>query len=155
MSGAGAPLVIGIGNIYRGDDALGLLAARLVRQQAGDRCTVLELDGEGAALMDAWCGAGVVLVVDAVRSGVAPGTLVRLDASVTPITACHYRGSHAFGLGEAVELSRLLSSLPGRLVIHGVEGGDFSLGEGLSPPVRASLPPLVTAVLDELRRELT
>ena len=156
MNGTGIPLVLGIGNVYRCDDALGVLAARLVREAAPGLCTVHEMDGEGAALMEAWHGAGFVVVIDAVRSSREPGTLVRLDAVETPIAMHSFRSSsHAFGLAEAVELSRSLGMLPARLVIYGVEGTAFSLGQGLSPRVSAALPRAVTMIVDEIRNGST
>lgn len=50
------------------------------------------------------------------------------------------------GLGAAIELARALDRLPGRLVNLAVEGTDFDLGLGLSPPVAAALPELAARV---------
>ncbi len=58
--------------------------------------------------------------------------------------------SHGLGLGEAVSLGAVLGRLPGRLVLHGVEAADLDLGEGLSPPVAASLGTLAEAVLRDI-----
>jgi hydrogenase nickel incorporation protein HypA/HybF len=41
-------LVIGLGNDYRGDDAIGRLVARRLKAMAGDDVRVLEENGEGA-----------------------------------------------------------------------------------------------------------
>ncbi len=147
------PLVIGIGNVFRRDDALGPLAARLVVEAAAGLCTACEMDGEGADLMELWAGRHFVVVIDAIRSNGEPGTLVRLDATATAIPPGRFRcSSHAFGLAEAVELSRLLGRLPARLIIHGVEGSAFTFGQGLSPRVETALPLVVAAVVDELRQ---
>jgi hydrogenase maturation protease len=48
------PLVIGLGNDFRRDDGAGRIAARRVRELAGDTVHVVEESGEGAALMDTW-----------------------------------------------------------------------------------------------------
>src|SRR5678815_5295266 len=55
------PLVIGLGNDFRRDDGAGRVAARRVRELAGDAVRVIEESGEGAALMDAWRGAELVV----------------------------------------------------------------------------------------------
>jgi hydrogenase maturation protease len=144
-------LVIGIGNEYARDDAAGLLAARALRAQERRDVEVRELSGEGAALMEAWKCAEAVIVIDAARSGAAPGTLRRFDAGREPLPAGAFRGStHAFGLYEAVEVTRSLNQLPGRLVIYAVEGRDFAAGIGLSPELERAIPALVAAVIGEI-----
>lgn len=145
------PLVIGVGNTYRRDDAIGVIAVRRLQQIVGDRCAVREESGEGAALMEAWADAGAVILLDATSSGAAPGTIVRLDAGERPVPASFFHYStHAFSVAEAIELARALGRLPDRLIIYGVEGADFSAGEGLSPPVAHAVPQLIDAVLSDL-----
>ncbi len=58
-------------------------------------------------------------------------------------TARQAPSSHGLGLADAYELGRSLGRLPGRLIIAGVEGEDFSQGVGLSPRVEAAVPGLV------------
>ncbi len=144
-------LVIGVGNAYRHDDALGLVLARRVKARCGGRVTVLEASGEGAALLEAWAGACAVIVLDAVSSGAAPGTVFRFDASAQPIPArfFHY-STHAFSVAEAVEMARALGRLPRTMLVYGVEGADFAAGEGLSPAVEAAATEVVEAVLATL-----
>jgi Ni,Fe-hydrogenase maturation factor len=36
------PLIIGIGNEYRGDDAVGLIVARLLKERLADSAIVIE-----------------------------------------------------------------------------------------------------------------
>ena len=45
-------LVIGIGNQYRGDDALGILLARRINSLNLPQVRVIEQAGEGAALIE-------------------------------------------------------------------------------------------------------
>ena len=72
-----ATTIIGVGNDWRGDDAVGLVAARCLRASVSG-VRVLELDGDPGTLLDAWASAGEAIVIDAVRSGAAPGTIHRL-----------------------------------------------------------------------------
>jgi len=104
------------------------------------RTKIVEATGESAGLMELWRGAEDVILVDAVQSGAKPGTIHRLDARTerVPIQFFHC-STHAFGVAEAVELGRLLGQLPPRLVIFGVEGRHFSVGQRLSPAVAASV----------------
>jgi hydrogenase maturation protease len=144
-------IVIGIGNPYRRDDAAGLIVARRLREQSLSSCQVHELVGEGTALMELWRGAQRVVVIDAVQSGAAPGTIHRFHANLHPLPALIFRDStHAFGLIEAMELSRALNQLPSSLVIYGIEGENFDAGTGLSQTVLDGVNDLVR----ELRQEL-
>jgi hydrogenase maturation protease len=45
--------------------------------------------------------------------------------------------------------------LPNRLVVYGIEGADFGLGEGLSPEVAAAVPQVVSRLQAELEEVMT
>ncbi len=144
-------LVIGIGNAYRSDDAAGLIAARRIKERVSGHCSVIENAGEGTSLMELWKNAGRVVVIDAARSGAAPGTVRRFDAALHPLPASVFRGStHAFSLPEAIELSRALQQLPRQLIVYGVEAHNFEAGSNLSPALESAMPQLVECVLQEL-----
>jgi hydrogenase maturation protease len=145
-------LVIGIGNEYARDDAAGLLVARALKAQGWQRVKVLEQSGEGAALIEAWQGSELVIVIDAARSGGAPGIIRRFDAGREPLPAHSFRGStHALGLYEAVEVSRSLNQLPRRLIVYAIDGTDFAPGIGLTPNVERAISVAVRVVDGEIR----
>jgi hydrogenase maturation protease len=144
-------LIIGLGNEYRRDDAVGLVVARRLREAAPESVRVLEESGEGTGLIESWQDADAVILIDAVHSGAKPGTLHRLDAHAQPIAKKFFRYStHAFGVAEAVELARALGRLPPRLIVYGVEGKSFEAGVGLSPEVEAAVQAVVGRVLGEV-----
>lgn len=148
-------IVIGIGNEYRRDDGVGLVVADLLRSRVPAGVEVVGCELEPSRLIDAWEGAELALVVDAVHSGAEPGTLHRFDAGAAPVPAAVFRSStHAFGVGEAVELSRVLGTLPARVVLFGVEGEEFAAGEGLTAPVEAAVEPAARLMLEELEQLL-
>lgn len=145
---AGA-LVIGVGNAMRRDDAAGLAAAQRVRSAGID---ALEACGDLSSLPDSWEARTQVIIVDAVRTDAAPGTLHRFDAAAGPLPALFARGStHAFGVAEAVELARVLGRLPEALVVYGIEGADFGSGEGLSPAVQRAVEEVAARIQAEVR----
>jgi hydrogenase maturation protease len=116
------PLTIGIGNEYRGDDAAGLIVARRLKELLADSAIVMEHSGDGAALMEAWRGAETVIIIDAVMSGAAPGTIHRFDASAQPLAKSSFRCStQAFSVAGAIELARALCELPRSLIVYGIE----------------------------------
>lgn len=135
MAGTGI-LVLGIGNRFRHDDGVGPVIAE--RLGASGIATRVE-SGEGAELMEAWQGFPHVVLVDAASSGAAAGTLHRFEAAETrlPTGLFHY-SSHLFSVAEAIEMARILGRLPGRMTVYGIEGRDFSYGEGLSVEVVAA-----------------
>jgi hydrogenase maturation protease len=147
----GAPriLVIGVGNLSRGDDGLGILAARRLARSAPPGVVVREASGEGTGLLAMWEGEERVVLLDAVRTGSPPGTVVRVDAvrERVPPDWCRC-SSHLFGVGEAIELARVTGRLPGSLVVYGIEGERFGFGEPLSPAVEAALAELEQRVRD-------
>lgn len=146
-----ATLVIGIGNDFRSDDAAGLIIARQLKTNIADNILVLEQLGDGTALMELWQEADDVILVDAVSSGAPSGTIHRFDAQAQPIPAKYFNHStHAFGLAEAVELSRALNQLPRKLIIYGVEGRNFAPGTELSPEVAVAIKDVVKRILADL-----
>jgi hydrogenase maturation protease len=145
-------LVAGVGNAMRRDDGAGLAVARRVRELgAPDGVEVRAAEGEPVGLLELWDGRDAVVLVDAMRSGAAPGTVRRLDASAGPLPRW-LRGStstHAVALAETVELARALGRLPPRVVVYAVEGERFDAGAGLSDGVAAAVERLGEAVLAE------
>ncbi|HUI66239.1 MAG TPA: hydrogenase maturation protease [Bacteroidota bacterium] len=144
-------LLIGIGNEFRTDDALGILVAREIRRRNPEGVTILEQSGEGTALMEAWEGAEEVIIVDAILSGKAPGEIFRLDAlhQDVPRGLFHY-SSHSFGVAEAVAMARELGRLPRHLILYGIEGKEFGEGVGLSDRVVRSIPELIAMIEEDL-----
>ena len=145
-------LVIGIGNEYRSDDAAGLVVARRLRQLSLGNITVIEESGEGTDLMESWKGADTVIIVDAASSGAKPGTIHRIDARAQRIPRGLLRYStHAFSVGEAIELARAMNRFPPRMVVYGIEGERFDEGTTLSRAVQGSVDTVVELLLRQLR----
>jgi hydrogenase maturation protease len=146
-------VLIGLGNEWRRDDGVGIAAARMVAPRVDGTVRVVELDGDPARVIEAWDGAELAVLVDAVRSGAAAGTMFRTEVGADPASlpaGATDPSSHGLGVGEAVDLARVLGRLPDRLVVHGVEAADLGEGPGLSPAVAAALPALADRVLADL-----
>lgn len=133
-------LVIGIGNRYRSDDGAGPAVLDLLRSQQLPGVQLLENDGGGAALLDAWQGAAAVVLIDAVSSGAPPGTIYRFDLLAQPLPGeMSFQSTHAFGVAEAFELGRVLNQLPASLLLYAIEGESFAAGIGLSEQVQSAV----------------
>jgi hydrogenase maturation protease len=146
-----AAVVAGLGRRDRGDDAAGPAVAGQVRAMRLPGVRVIEL-ASPAGLLEAWAGARLVVVADALRSGQPPGTVQVLHASHQPLPASAGAGStHDFGLAGVVELARALGRLPADLVIVGVTAARSGFGEPLSGPVAAAIGPAARTVAAILR----
>jgi len=143
--------VVGVGNPWRGDDGAGLAVAERLEGRLPSGVVVLRREGEPTGLIDAWDGAEAVWLVDAVRSGAAPGAVHRLDGSVDPLPAELFRGStHHLGVPDAVELARAVGRLPGRVVVFGIEAESFETGNALSPAVANAVEEVAERVVGEV-----
>ncbi len=144
-------VVIGIGNEYRKDEAAGLHAARRLKDKIGNYASVLEQSGEATALMEAWGHASRVILIDALQSGRLPGEVRRFEIGEDPLPAKLFRCStHVFGVAESIELARVIGRLPERLIVYGIEGQSFDLGEGLTPDVGQAVTEVVQRVTNEI-----
>ncbi|MEX2557743.1 MAG: hydrogenase maturation protease [Actinomycetota bacterium] len=150
----GRVVVIGVGNPFRGDDGAGIEAARLLRGRLPNGVEVMEQDGEPAGLLDAWHDVRIAYVIDAVRADGLVGEIYRVQidrtAGTTLPASPRRDSSHALGLGDAVELARILDRLPGRLVLLGIAGAHFEAGDALSTRVHAAVEQLVETLVEEV-----
>jgi hydrogenase maturation protease len=153
-------LVVALGDPCRADDGVGRAVAREVAALRLPGVTVVE-HREPVDLLDLWCDAARVVVVDAVRPGAAPGTVHTVDVTAAgggtraPAPRGPAGGTHAVGLPEVVALARALGRLPEGLVVVGVEGASSARGGPLSPAVAAAVPQAVQAVLDVIGAAVT
>ncbi len=145
-------VVIGIGSVLGGDDAVGLLVARCIKERLPENAVSVEMTGDSTILVDHFEAAETAVIVDAVRSAGRPGTVHRIDGiTLDSLRSFRGRTTHDLDLVKAIELARALSRVPGRLVIFGVEGKNFTRGEEISPEVERAIPEIVDRILDELR----
>jgi hydrogenase maturation protease len=133
-------LVAGIGNIFNGDDGFGVeVAQRLSRRPQPEGVHVEDYGIRGVhlayALLD---GYDLLVLVDAMARGEAPGTVFVLepdvDAGETPPLDAHRMDPHAV-LGMVAGLGGEI----GRVLVVGCEPADVGDGIGLSPPVEAAV----------------
>lgn len=136
-------LVVGCGNILRGDDAVG---PRLIRRlwEQGVPAGVRLVDG-GTAGMDVafqMQGASRVVIVDAASTGSEPGTVFRVPAAevaaLPPASGIH---THSFRWDHAIAFARWLlgPKAPSDVTVILIEAGQLALGADLSSPVADAL----------------
>jgi hydrogenase maturation protease len=133
-------IVLGVGNMDRGDDGAGRAVARMLQGSLPDDVEIAELDGEATALLARFEGVETAFLVDACRSGAPAGAVRRIDMAVTLAPLQLFgQSTHGFGVAEAIELGRALGQLPQRCIVYAIEGASFEIGAPLSPAVAVAV----------------
>jgi len=138
-------VVVGMGSEYRRDDGAGPAVAELVTRGTGG-ITNLGPIADPLDLLGLWDDADLAIVIDAVRTGAAPGTVRSIELGAGPParpedpTPSAGPSTHGIGLAGVLRLARAVGRAPRRVVVVGIEGGDFGQGEGLTPEVARALP---------------
>lgn len=145
-------LVVGLGNPLMGDDGVGVAALELLRTE-WDLPTDIELvDGGtwGMNLLPLVESSRHVVLIDAIRSGVAPGTLTVLERHELPRYFSLKLSPHQIDLREVLALAELRGMLPDDLVAIGIEPDRVEMEMSLSPRVSAGLAKMVDLVVEKL-----
>ncbi len=149
--------MVGCGNLLRGDDAAGPLLVRLLADRNLPDGVRL-VDGGTAGMDVAFAMRGVrrVIVVDASRIGVEPGTVHRVPGEeltdLTPPEGNLHRFRWDQALGFAMWL--LKDEYPDDVTVWLVEGQSFEPGDVLSPPVQASVERIADAIEVDVTHDL-
>ena len=148
---AHATVVLGIGNLLRGDDGVGVHAAHelLVRDDLGD---VTVLDG-GVAPLDALAMVGHMqrlIIIDAAELGETPGTIRALSPEDLQPHDGDTVSLHDLDLLWALNVMRATGQEPPETVVIGVQPGSMSWSTEISPAVAARLDDITEAVLAEI-----
>jgi len=144
-------LVIGVGNEMRGDDAVGLIVSRRLREKLPYHVAMVEESSDGAHLMGLWKGSEITILIDAVQSGAEPGRIHKFEAHKSPLpTALFQYSTHDFSIPQAIELARAMNQLPRRLIVYGIEGQCFDLGARISTIVERAAQEVIELLTFEI-----
>ncbi len=144
-------VVVGIGNPYRGDDAVGWAVIDGLKKKT-QTIQLVKSQGDIAELIDIFSSYRVVILVDACQMNAPVGTWQRIDAhkqkivEISPLTS-----THGLSVTQAIALAKNISVLPPTLVLYVINGKNFSMNDGLSPAVAKSVEEVIQALLEEIR----
>ncbi|HEY6784766.1 MAG TPA: HyaD/HybD family hydrogenase maturation endopeptidase, partial [Gemmatimonadales bacterium] len=146
-------VVIGLGNPLMGDDGLGIVVARqlLSRTDLPDGVQVVDGGTWGLNLLPVIEDAERVLLVDAIDTAEAPGTLIRLSRERLPKYLATKISPHQVDLRDVLALAELRGTLPEDTTAIGLQPQIVALGTALSPLIAGRMEELMSAVLDHLR----
>lgn len=147
-------LVLGLGNILLHDEGVGVHAVEALQQRHRLPPEVSVVDGGtcGMDLLEIIAAARHLIVVDAVKTGAAPGTLVRLAGDQVPAFFRTRISPHQLGLSELLATLTLHGEAPDTVTVIGCVPSDLTTGLGLSPGIATRLDDIVSMVAAELGR---
>jgi hydrogenase maturation protease len=144
--------IVGIGQSLRGDDGIGPEAVRRWSQMQSPptRDPLIETvfsDAPGLELLEQLEGADAAIIVDAVSSDSSPGTIRVMSSIPDSHWSPGEKTAHGFGVAETLALAKATGArLPEQLILIGIEGHQYALGEELSSPVRSAIPQVVEEI---------
>ena len=145
-------VILGIGNVLLSDEGVGVHVIKALAQRLEDTSEVEIVDGgtAGMELLPLLERADHLIVVDAIRCGQPPASIVRLEGGQVPAYFKTKLSPHQVGLSDVLAALTFKGTVPGRVVLIGVQPVKLSLGMELSPEVKACLEEVVSLVLAEL-----
>lgn len=146
-------MVVGIGNLIRTDDGLGVHALRWLERDPRLPREVTCIDGGtyGLELLNYISDSTHLLLLDGIDVGEKPGTLVRManeELRGLPRAA----SVHQVGLADLLATLPLVSPVQREIVLLGAVPLSTDWGTELTAPVQVALPELVDAAVEQLVR---
>ena len=146
-------VVVGCGNLLRGDDAAGPVLVRKLADR-GLPGSIRLIDG-GTAGMDvafAMRGARRAIVIDASAIGVDAGTVHRVPGEELTDLTPPQGNLHSFRWDQALGFAQWLlkDEYPQDVTVWLIEGEHFEIGAPLSPAVESAVDRVADAIVAEL-----
>ena len=146
-------VIVGCGNLIRGDDAAGPVLVRLLADR--DLPDGVRLIDGGTAGMDvafAMRGAQRAIVVDASRVGVVAGTIHKVPGAELADLRPPEGNLHQFRWDQALGFAQWLlkDEYPADVTVWLVEGESFEAGAPLSPAVQVAVERVADAIAEDL-----
>ncbi|MCS7214816.1 MAG: hydrogenase maturation protease [Thermodesulfovibrio sp.] len=136
-------VVIGIGNPNFKDDGVGLKIAEKF-EGIVDTVTLLNI---GFNLIDSLLGYDRAVIVDGVKTGKEPGSIIEFDIDFWGNV--YASGTHNFSIFEIIRIGYQVfpDEMPKEIKIIGVEVEDVeTLSKQCSPPVESAIPEAVSKI---------
>ncbi|MBX9638197.1 MAG: hydrogenase maturation protease [Mycobacterium pseudokansasii] len=138
-----AVLVVGCGNLLRGDDGVGpILVRHLWERGVPDGARLVDGGTAGMDVAFQMRGAQRVVIIDAAATGVAPGTVYKVPgaelAELPPLQGLH---THSFRWDHAIAFARwaLGDACPSDITVFLIEASGVELGADLTEPVESAM----------------
>ena len=147
-------LILGVGNLLLTDEGVGVhtVNALLRDYKMPDGVEIVDGGTSGIQLLTFIAKADHLIILDAVKTGQAPGSIIRLDGEEVPTFFRTKVSPHQFGLSDVLAAARLTGEQPNNITLFGVEPVSMELGMALSEKVASQVARLVELVVVELEK---
>lgn len=149
-------LILGIGNVLWADEGFGVRAVEAFQQRYSFPVNVTLMDGgtQGLNLLQYVQSADVLVVLDAIDYGLAPGTLKTItDDDVPSFLGAKKMSLHQTGFQEVLVTAEMLGNSPEHVLLVGVQPQELEdYGGSLQPVVREQIEPAIELVLEYLAK---
>ncbi|MEI8324381.1 MAG: HyaD/HybD family hydrogenase maturation endopeptidase [Betaproteobacteria bacterium] len=145
-------VVLGIGNTILSDEAAGVRAVEALEQAYRMPDDVMVIDGgtSGMEMIEDLSNLDFLIVIDVVKTGAAPGTVVKIEGEEIPVFFRHKLSPHQIALPDVLASLELLDTMPKEIIVLGVEPITLELGMEMTPTVAAKVPVLAAMAAAEL-----
>lgn len=145
-------VVLGIGNTILTDEAAGVRVVEALERGYALPANVLAIDGgtSGMEMIEDLSDLDFLIVVDVVKTGAAPGTVVKIDGADIPVFFRSKLSPHQIALPDVLASLELLGAMPKEIIVLGVEPISLELGMEMTTTVAERIPQLVGMVVEEL-----
>jgi len=145
-------VVLGIGNTILTDEAAGVRAVEALERAWHLPENVQAIDGgtSGMEMIEDLSNLDFLIVLDVVKTGAAPGTVVKIAGSEIPVFFRSKLSPHQIALPDVLASLELLDTMPKEIVVLGVEPISLELGMEMTPTVAEKIPQLVAMAAAEL-----
>lgn len=145
-------VVLGIGNTILTDEAAGVRVVEALEHDYELPANVLAIDGgtSGMEMIEDLSDLDFLVVVDVVKTGVPPGTVVKISGADIPVFFRSKLSPHQIALPDVLASLELLGTMPKEIVVLGVEPISLELGMEMTVTVAECIPRLVGMVVEEL-----
>jgi hydrogenase maturation protease len=146
-------VVLGIGNTILSDEAAGVRAIERLEQTYSLPPDVQIIDGgtSGMEMIEDLSDLDFLIVIDVVKTGAAPGTMVRIAGDEIPVFFRRKLSPHQIALPDVLASLELLDAMPKEIIVLGVEPVSLELGMEMTPTVAQTIPQLVAMAVAELQ----
>ncbi|MGE5398475.1 MAG: hydrogenase maturation protease [Chitinophagales bacterium] len=145
-------MVVGIGNLLLCDEGVGVHAVnRLQEMELPPGVELIDGGTHSYDLVDVFCQAENLIIIDALQGGGEPGTIYRApleDLGLKPEE--NATSIHQLHFIEAVRMVNLMGHQP-RVMVFGVEPARIDWDLEMSPEATAKFPRLIELIIQEIR----
>jgi len=145
-------VVLGIGNTILTDEAAGVRAALALEQAYKVPANVQVIDGgtSGMEMIEDLSNLDFLIVLDVVKTGAVPGTVVKIAGDEIPIFFRQKLSPHQIALPDVLASLELLDTMPKEIIVLGIEPISLELGMEMTPTIAEKVPVLVGMAAAEL-----